>query len=98
MAKKKIVQWEKHWRLLGKMSDYAVADRIGISPQAVQQQREKRGISPFNKRDTRQKDIDWDAQPLGEMPDTHLAEELGVSHTTVGRARRIRGIPRYASK
>lgn len=93
--KNRRVNWVKYAFLLGKMLDIRLAEKLGISREAVGQQRKKRGIPAKFEADTQPKGINWDKQPLGQKPDAVLAERLGVSHSSVSKARRVRGIERY---
>ncbi len=85
------VDWDA--QPLGKMADSALGIKLGVGPNAVAYQRNKRGIVPFNKRQT----IDWDAQPLGKTTDIKLARDLGVSVSTVSLQRNKRGIVSFHS-
>jgi len=72
---------------LGRQSDTALAERLGLSQSTVSKWRRKLGIPTHTP-----PMIDWDAQPLGQVVDRVLAEKLGVSKETVRRARVARGI------
>ena len=91
----KYINWEKYHRWLGTLTDYRFARILGISREAVRQQRARRGIPAKSPRNTKPKGIDWDQQPLGKEPDAVLAEALGVSCSSVYRARELRRIPKY---
>lgn len=75
---------------LGKISDYAIADRLGCQRSTVRRERNARGIAPFV--DTARRNIDWTIQPLGEMTDAALAKQLGVNSASVFKARVKLGI------
>jgi hypothetical protein len=94
----KYINWKKYQRWLGKITDFRLAKVLGISREAVRQQRAKRGIPAKAPRNTRPKGISWDQQPLGKEPDAVLAEALGVSCSSVYRARELRNIPKYVKE
>lgn len=74
----------------GQESDTQIAKRLGVTGQAVSQQRRRRGIAnPFDKAN----DIDWNVQPFGQETDSEIAKRLGVTRQTVGAHRRRLGIP-----
>ena len=68
-------------------TDRELAGMLGVSVQAVNKQRRKRGA--------RHPDppIVWNNIELGERPDAEIAEELGVPIETVAWNRWRRGIP-----
>lgn len=81
---------------LGELPDTHLAERLGVSGQAVHAARTKRGIPMFQTDGQRPRSenagIDWDTQPLGEGCDLDLAKQLGVTKEAVRAARRHRGI------
>lgn len=87
LRRPKGIDWDR--QPLGKVPDRELAAELGVTPWAVAQQREKRGLA----RAPARRPIDWRKEPLGEVVDSVLAAKLGVSPSTVQRARARLGIP-----
>lgn len=79
-------------RLLGKVNDYTLAARFGVTRNSVRYARRRRGIPPAPS-ERGPKGIDWSKADLGRRPDAVLAEELGVDKAAVRAARVKRGLP-----
>lgn len=76
---------EADLKLLGTMSDAALAARIGKAPNAVWMQRRKRNI-PAVGLSTKKARHYWTARQLawlGKLPDATIAERIGLDPTTV---------------
>lgn len=101
----KSIDWDNEPRL-GKMTDKALAEILGVNPSAVHQARAKRGIPAHVPRPgtgarppSAPAGIDWNAETrLGQVRDSELARELGVSPGAVHQARQARGIPSASPK
>lgn len=76
--------------LLGKMSDYKIAEKIGLDRRAVTTKRESLGIPGFQRH---KKWRDDEIAFLGAISDCELAELLEVPEFVVRYARSTRGIP-----
>lgn len=101
----KSIDWDNEHRL-GKMTDKALAEILGVNPSAVHQARHKRRIAAFVPRPgdggrppSAAAGINWNAETrLGQVKDSELARELGVSPGAVHQARQARGIPSASPK
>lgn len=81
-------------KLLGKMSDADVAQRIGRASSWVSKTRHDMGIKPFGKPRGELK-VNWTKTQLGwlgKKKDTEIARAMGIDPTTVAWKRRILGI------
>jgi len=79
------------------MADAAVAERLGINPRTVIEERQRRGIPAFR---PRRPDTRWTARMiglLGQDTDLAVAAELGLSEGIVQRKRDLLGIPRFTA-
>ena len=87
---------EREERLLGTMTDRAVAERIGRTRKAVETRRLERGIAPVRARARR-----WtkrEERLLGRMTDGAVARRLGVARRTAWMRRRKLGIARWRAR
>jgi hypothetical protein len=77
------IDWET--QPLGKMSDCALALRLGVSSAAVRKARLKLDVPTyFSSR--------WQNVPLGKVPDKEIASQTGISRRSVSRARHNVGL------
>jgi hypothetical protein len=88
--------WTKEvLKLLGTMSDQAVATRIGVTDSAVNVKRRILGILPFGK-STKENKHPWSKKELailGKLTDAKIGRALGLTSGVVGAKRRSLGIP-----
>lgn len=78
--------------LLGQQPDPQVAERLGVSQNAVQQKRQAMGIPPFHPPHRWQ----WTAEMLellGKVPDEVLAKRFGIGLSAIYKKRLRLGIP-----
>ncbi len=92
-------QWPRHLlRLLGKVSDHAVARRAGVAIDTVLRERWRRGIpAAFPHRPA----IEWTDEMislLGAATDREVAAEFGISTGSVAYKRRKLNIPPYTAR
>jgi hypothetical protein len=90
---------------LGKITDAALAKRLGVTTAVVTHTRRKLGIPGLRVVNDAERlagpgagKIDWSVQPLGKMSDRDLARLLGTHRARVRLARVYRGIPLYVEK
>jgi hypothetical protein len=76
--------------LLGTMPDQAVADRLGLYASTVTDERGRRKIPKFCRRNTVLPEY---VKLLGKVPDYRVAELTGLGKASVRRMRNERGIP-----
>lgn len=93
-------QWtEESLALLGTMTDYDVAQTLGVTQGVVFNQRAIRGIPPFRpvgRHKAGRKSYPWTPEELallGTMSDQDVANKLDISYGTVQRKRKELGIP-----
>ena len=90
------VRWPaKNLKLLGRIPDAELAGKLGVSLDAVQGERRRRGIEPFR---PRRPAIEWTSKMirlLGTDIDSHVAEKLGLPAYSVRQKRQRIGIPPY---
>lgn len=79
---------------LGQRPDTVIASELGVTAGAVQQQRNKRKISPFVPDLLSQ----WIDLPLGQMPDAVLGRQVGVQSNHVRRYREKLGISLFPGR
>lgn len=84
-------------RLLGRISDPALAARAGVSLTAVVAERRRRGIPPFRRMSPPVEWTDEMIELLGEASDGEVAAELGISRDSVAYKRQVLGIPAYGA-
>jgi hypothetical protein len=89
-----------HLDLLGKIADWEIADRAGVSIRTVASFRARHSIPGFTgsrkktgRKTTRRSKIDPFVSLLGQVPDRVVAERAGVSLNAVRNYRVKRGIP-----
>lgn len=82
-------------RLLGKVSDRALADRVGVHWTTVSKERRRRGIKPFRAARPAFEWTDRALALLGTASDAAVAAELGLSTQMVFTKRRLLGIPAF---
>lgn len=102
------VKWDKkHIKLLGKVSDSVIAEKLGVTRKTVSYKRESLGIAASYDRTrntppplmgghnkiTLSEDI---INLLGKMPDAKLAKLANCSKPVINRARLARNIKSYA--
>jgi len=95
----RVYKWsEENIALLGTISDYAIAKRLGICRDTVYWERKRRGIEPW--RLHKLPDSIWSPtviSKMGEISDKSLADEIGVSQATVSTKRQMLGIPSFVT-
>ena len=89
---------EEETRLVGAMSDHALARRLGVSVNTVRKKRvamriEPHGAVPVHVRWTKKS-----MALLGTVPDATLARKLGIEYDSVRYMREKLGLPRYGQK
>lgn len=77
--------WSKVEDLFGRVRDTEIARKMGVTKEAVRQQRERRGIPPFKQETALPEGA---AQLLGQLEDEEIAKRFGVPKTRVTLARR----------
>tara|TARA_R110002020_G_scaffold26908_2_gene86925 strand:- start:46 stop:1272 length:1227 start_codon:yes stop_codon:yes gene_type:complete len=85
-------KWNEHnSRLIGKRTDKAIAEMLGVKPTAVRYRRKKENIKPHRSNV-------WDDESvklIGSMSDSDLAWKLNISYRTVHQKRLSLNIPRF---
>jgi len=93
--------------MLGKVTDSALAKRIGVTRKAVSYRREQLGIpASFDRSENKppppmggHNKLDLPAAVIARMgkePDYRIADDLGIQKSIIARRRRSLGIPSYA--
>ncbi len=94
-ADRSTINWTpKRLAMLGAMPDAKVAEKLGVTPNAIYQKRHKVGIAAFGK-STKQKKHKWTAKQvkmLGRLTDAQVAQIVGVSSGAVHQKRMVMGI------
>ena len=92
------INWHRWDRLLGTMSDYALARRMGICHTTVHRRRLALSIPAYSGPiDRRSGSIDWSRwdRLLGTRTDRAIADAIGCTPVAVHYRRRKLGIPAY---
>lgn len=86
------VDWDR--QPLGQLSDYELADALGVHRTTVREARLRRGIRRARAFDRYARTLDeWEVDTLGRVPDAVLAGARGCSVQAIAQQRRVRGLP-----
>jgi hypothetical protein len=85
---------ERLLRLLGKLPDREIAERAGVHPGTVANERRRRKIPAYSPH----RPVEWTQERialLGTASDRDVAAALGIGHRSVFHKRRVLGIPPF---